>query len=318
MSIEQFRSCLANEYARKAIGIEISDEEAESLLGDDAKLREAYAQWTARRYMQTRTGTSTSPPGRDLKRARRQSRWALAIAILTATLAVASIALIDAVLADARSQITELRETLQQHTERLADLTEQGQTPRAQDFDVRAIYDASLTSIVTVRCGNGAGTGFAYNATPPDGYSSVILTNHHVIESCTFDEDRVVILVRSDQTEVEGYVWGWDAKNDLATISTSAKLPPLSDARDAQIGDPVIAIGSPLGLLPNSVTRGIISNVYPDAYQTDTAVNHGNSGGPLLDRDGRVLGVVTLGLDREGLNIAVRTTKFCDQILQCD
>jgi S1-C subfamily serine protease len=95
------------------------------------------------------------------------------------------------------------------------------------------------------------------------------------------------------------------------------ELPPLFDARAGLVGDKVYAVGSPSGL-QGTFTVGILSNVYPDAYQTDAAINPGNSGGPLLDSRGRVLGVNTWAIDGEGLNIAIRTELFCEAIFECD
>jgi putative serine protease PepD len=98
---------------------------------------------------------------------------------------------------------------------------------------------------------------------------------------------------------------------------TTASLPIIEDGTEAEIGDQVVAIGSPLGF-SGTITTGIISQVYSDAYQTDAAINPGNSGGPLLDMRGRLLGVNTLGFGREGLNIAFRPALLCDNILDCD
>jgi putative serine protease PepD len=98
---------------------------------------------------------------------------------------------------------------------------------------------------------------------------------------------------------------------------TKANLPIIADAPEANIGDQVVAIGSPLGF-SGTITTGIISQVYSDAYQTDAAINPGNSGGPLLDMRGRVLGVTTLGFGREGLNIAFRPELLCENVLNCD
>jgi S1-C subfamily serine protease len=94
-------------------------------------------------------------------------------------------------------------------------------------------------------------------------------------------------------------------------------LPVLLDGPEGLIGDQVVAVGSPLGF-SGTITTGIISQIYEDAYQTDAAVNPGNSGGPLLDMRGRLLGVTTLGFGREGLNIAFRQALLCDKLILCN
>ena len=85
---------------------------------------------------------------------------------------------------------------------------------------------------------------------------------------------------------------------------------PLGSAKTLRPGQEVMAIGSALGMLQNSVTRGIVSGVRESRgatlVQTDTAANPGNSGGPLLDRSGTAIGIITLGITgRQGLNFAV-------------
>jgi hypothetical protein len=193
----------------------------------------------------------------------------------------------------------------------------QASSQEAGELSVREIYEKVLPSVVTVECGEWQGTGFAYNIAAASGYMSVIVTNHHVIEDCTFNPGPTVAIVTYDNKRPESKLWNWDETNDLAIIMTSANLPILDDAPEADIGDQVVAIGSPLGF-SGTITTGIISQVYSDAYQTDAAINPGNSGGPLLDMRGRLLGVNTLGFGREGLNIAFRPDLLCENVLNCD
>lgn len=191
-------------------------------------------------------------------------------------------------------------------------------TPSSTEFNIAEIYDAALPSIVTVYCGvdMGSGSGFAYQVQPAAGYRTAIVTNEHVISACTVSGGpQVTVQTHRGQT-MSGTLWSWDAENDLAIIMVRGELPLLMAASPASIGDPVLVIGTPQGL-QGSVTAGIISQVYTDAYQTDAAMNRGNSGGPLLDRNGRVLGVNTLGLGREGLNIAFRVELLCNKVLTC-
>lgn len=180
----------------------------------------------------------------------------------------------------------------------------------------RSIYDTVIPSIVTVECGPWQGTGFAYWGLPADGYRSVIITNHHVIEDCARNSTTSLVAYDSDGYEIGVALSNWSEEYDLALLMTTAELPPLFDGREGLVGDTVYALGSPSGL-QGTFTVGIISNVYSDAYQTDAAVNPGNSGGPLLDSRGRVLGVNTWALDGEGLNIASRTELFCEALFDC-
>ena len=128
-----------------------------------------------------------------------------------------------------------------------------------------------------------------------------IVTNAHVVDGATD-----VSVTFSDGTEADARIVGTDQSTDLAVLDvnvSSDKLDPLTLARSdrVQVGDAVVAIGSPFGLA-GTVTAGIVSATgrtieapngfgIDDAIQTDAAINHGNSGGPLLDAAGRVIGV---------------------------
>ncbi len=137
-----------------------------------------------------------------------------------------------------------------------------------------------------------------------DGY---IVTNNHVVEGA--DDVRVRFF---DGTEMPGEVIGTDAFADLAVIRVEADgLPALAfgDARNVRVGQWVLAVGSPLQqTLSNTVTAGIISalgrsqgiNAIENFIQTDAAINPGNSGGPLVNLEGRLVGVNTAIMSRTG------------------
>jgi S1-C subfamily serine protease len=141
----------------------------------------------------------------------------------------------------------------------------------------------------------GEGAGVVYN---DQGY---ILTDEHVIAGAV-----KVVVTFENGTKTPAKVIGSDASSDVGVIKVnvpSSQLHPIKFANSdtAQVGDPVVAIGSPFSL-PETVTSGIVSqtqrtieapNKYfiPDAVQTDAAINPGNSGGPLLNAKGQVLGL---------------------------
>ena len=183
-------------------------------------------------------------------------------------------------------------------------------------LSVADIYESAIRSVVTIECLASQGTGFSYTVTPPEGFSSVIVTNHHVIQSCSALGTEV--LVRSAEIgEVVGEVFSWDEANDLAFIVTARELPAIQAASDARIGDAVIAIGSPFGL-EGTLTQGVISNFTNRYFKTDAAINPGNSGGPLLDLEGRVLGVNTWKADGEGIGIAHKVSLLCQRLAICE
>jgi serine protease Do len=153
----------------------------------------------------------------------------------------------------------------------------------------------------------GEGSGFIVS---PDG---VILTNAHVVE----DAQKVTVKL-TDRREYEAKVIGSDSKSDVAVLKINAKSLPvvkLGKPTDLQVGEWVVAIGSPFGF-ENSVTAGIVSakgRNLPDDYvpfiQTDVAVNPGNSGGPLFNLKGEVVGINSQIFSRsggyEGLSFAI-------------
>ena len=129
----------------------------------------------------------------------------------------------------------------------------------------------------------------------PDGY---IVTNSHVIQSA----QQITVRLSATDTDYEAKLIGQDPYTDLAVIkieATALPAAPLGDSRNLEVGEWVIAIGSPLGLA-GTVTAGIVSakgrhnlgiTDYEDFIQTDAPINPGNSGGPLVNLDGEVIGI---------------------------
>jgi putative serine protease PepD len=162
-----------------------------------------------------------------------------------------------------------------------------------------------LPSVVQVRAGRGSGSGVVF-----DGAGHV-LTNHHVVAGA-----RAVSLVLASGRSVPATVVGSDQENDIAVLRADSDddLAParLGVSADLRIGQPVIAVGSPLGL-NGTVTSGVVSaldrrSTAAAMIQTDASINPGNSGGPLVDLAGRVIGIntsiATLGGARSG-NIGI-------------
>jgi len=179
---------------------------------------------------------------------------------------------------------------------------------QAQETVINNVYERVAPSVVNISVVSvpqdgsgvqeGSGSGFVYDT---DGD---IVTNNHVVQ------DARSIQVRfSNDLEVKAQVVGTDPDSDLAVIHVDVDpgmLHPveLADSDQLKVGQFVIAIGNPFGF-ERSVTTGIISALgrlllresrfsLPNLIQTDTAINPGNSGGPLLDAQGRVIGVTTL------------------------
>jgi putative serine protease PepD len=165
---------------------------------------------------------------------------------------------------------------------------------------VAAAVTPSVVSIsVTTSQGGGTGSGVILRQ---DGY---ILTNNHVVEAAAGGAGQIQVNF-SDGAARPAKIVGRDSSYDLAVIKVSATGLPaatLGNSDDVVVGDEAIAIGSPLGL-QGTVTSGIISALnravttggsgdssFINAIQTDAAINPGNSGGPLVDAQGKVIGI---------------------------
>ncbi|SCL14312.1 serine protease, S1-C subfamily, contains C-terminal PDZ domain [Micromonospora nigra] len=160
--------------------------------------------------------------------------------------------------------------------------------------DLPQIVAQLQPSVVTVRVGQGIGSGVVFR----DG--GLILTNEHVVG----DQENVEVAL-ADGTRIPARVVAADAVTDLAVLRAErTDLPPAPFRTELPSpGEPVLALGSPLGFL-NSVTAGIVSgvgreipgsasqgNALVDLIQTDAAISPGNSGGALVDFSGRVIGI---------------------------
>lgn len=174
--------------------------------------------------------------------------------------------------------------------------------PQPADLPVETLSEAipsiedlvavSGRSVVSVRAPDRSGSGFYVTR-------DLILTNEHVVTG-----ERSVNVTLNDGTRLLGHVVFTNPDVDIALVRVPASRAgqealPLGSGRAAKAGQEVLAIGAAFGLA-NTVTRGIVSAVRTEGgvtfVQTDAAINPGSSGGPLIDRQGRVIGITTLRL----------------------
>jgi hypothetical protein len=182
--------------------------------------------------------------------------------------------------------------------------------PAAGD-SLEEVVGRGISAVVGVETSRGKGSAFFVSG-------DTLLTNVHVVTGNSY-----VTIRKSNGETATAYVGATAADYDIAVLKLSGGAPnpvsiPLGLAGELRPGQEVIAIGSPLGL-QNSVTRGIVSSVRQmgpvTVVQTDAAINHGNSGGPLLDRKGNAIGICTFIISNasfpgvqggsQGLNFAV-------------
>lgn len=154
--------------------------------------------------------------------------------------------------------------------------------------DFSGIIEQSIPAVVSIRTDISQGTGFIISK---DGY---IVTNFHILEDVA-----IIQVVLSNQDKKEAHLIGYSDNYDVALLKITGdhSYLRLGNSDDVSVGEKVIAIGNPLGL-QFSASEGIVSGVHrkvsesPGKYiQTDAALNPGNSGGPLIDKSGEVIGI---------------------------
>ena len=200
-------------------------------------------------------------------------------------------------------------------------------TPALREYaSGRDNYSDMIKGVATVVVDMGfkveRGMGYANRALGSAFFidtSGLLITNYHVIASEVDPKykgySRLFIRMGdSTSPRIPARVIGWDKALDLALIKTEMTPEYVFSVADCvipKVGDTVIAIGSPVGF-EKTVTSGIVSALgrrflqIGDVYQIDAAVNHGNSGGPVIDGEGRLVGIVFAGIDQlQGLNFAI-------------
>jgi putative serine protease PepD len=198
--------------------------------------------------------------------------------------------------------------------------TGRASTALSKPGDIRAILDRVEPAVVridvtsdpnSIDSHSGTGTGFIVSS---DG---VIVTNAHVADAETTRAAGQIVVTLSDGDSLTGRLIGEDRTQDLAVVKiarTGLPTVALGESDSLQVGDAVVAIGNALGIAGSpTVTSGIVSGLgrtvrisgtetLIDAIQTDAAINPGNSGGPLVDVNGRVIGINTAIADPSSAN----------------
>ena len=223
----------------------------------------------------------------------------------------AEVAALDRRLAEVRRDVSALRVS----SARLSGRVEGAENEAKQaNRGVAPLARKALRSVFTVETDVGLGAGFAAWR---EGGALFLMTANHVVE----DAGSSFVTVTRKGGSWSGEIVRTDPRNDLALIRVSghpADAEPLwEDGRTvtpAQ-GDQLVLIGSPFGL-SGTVTTGIVSRVTRKVIQTDAAANPGNSGGPAIDRQGNIVGVLVSG-GGQNLNFAVRIDRACVKLRDC-
>jgi S1-C subfamily serine protease len=182
------------------------------------------------------------------------------------------------------------------------DFDKEIQSLTASQSDFSEIIEKTIRGVVSVGTDKSVGTGFIVSE---DGY---VITNNHVIA-----EAQIIQVMTFDKNILPATLIGSDIMRDIAVLKIEGNYPALELEQGTALGNKVIAIGNPLGL-SFTVTEGIISaidrvgpNGLAEYLQTDVSLNHGNSGGPLIDTQGKVVGVNNFKLgEAENIGFALR------------
>ena len=199
-----------------------------------------------------------------------------------------------------------------------------------QPDDLQELIVDVRAATVTLTCGEFSGSGWFVDLDDDptndsdDSYPFEIVTNDHVVQQCDYDSE--IEFYGSDyKLTYVARLYNYDSENDLALLMTDVEFPSLPLApveRKPDLGQWVMAVGSPGGSfdLSGSVTTGRITNIDGYIIATDAAINNGNSGGPLVNSFGEVLGTNSWGEDSadfENIAYAQANPRLCNVILVC-
>ncbi len=288
-------------------------------------------------YGQNRTADTieTAPAAKPRRRSGRRMALAGAAVVLASATVVANVALMElkADLGRQRHGLSALDEREIAAAQSVDELLQRSQAADARSgtlsaevgglktavssqLDPVAVARQVQPSVVMINTPRGEGSGFVISS---QGGTSTIVTAYHVVADVWASDARLV-RVTQGPARFEGTVVRVNEQEDLALLTVPSKLPALAVATaPPAVGDPVVVAGAPFGF-QGTVTSGIVSALRPldgkSYIQFSAPTNPGNSGGPVVDRSGRVLGIVRLGGD-PGMAFAIPASRVCAGLPVC-
>jgi len=193
------------------------------------------------------------------------------------------------------------------------------------------LIDKVRASTVTILCKDSQGSGwvvsldgFGDDASEEDlaldrKYPNEVITNHHVIEECV--DEPTSVRARAGAEEYDAYLYTWDEENDLALVAITQDVPFLEVSKQPEPGWWAMAVGTPYGL-EGSVSIGNVMNIEDFEVYSTSPLNSGNSGGPMVNSRGEVMGTSTATRigeeDPQDWNIAVGSPALCVELILCE
>jgi putative serine protease PepD len=241
----------------------------------------------------------------------------VAVAIALVALVVAASAALWAEVASQADSIHELQARIDALNAQVGAFKSHPQPQPQPDWP--AIAASVEPSVVTISTADSLGSGWVADS---DGSGSDVVTNLHVVAGAWNAGIATVDVVIGDRT-INGTITRVDVNDDLVSIHIAASLPALLRAEQRpQLAQSVMAVGSPLGL-DGSVSIGVVSGFRSiegsDYLQFSAAISPGNSGGPVIDADGRVVAVATakfVASGAEALSLAIPVQTVC-RVVNC-
>lgn len=256
-----------------------------------------------------------------------------------ASLVLAVLALVIAVIALVNAQSAQRTASMQSQTSSVAATDTTTSSPGQSDeqslfaapFDLEALLSTVRASTVTIKCKGDQGSGWVIDLGSPGpdaGAESIdldrrfpteVITNDHVVERC-HDTPRKVRATAGDAT-FDAVLYSYDVDNDLALVAIKQRVPALELSSKPEPGWWAAAVGTPYGL-EGSVSIGNVMNLDGSEVIATTPLNAGNSGGPLINSRGEVIGTNTWTLvgedEPQDWNVAVAHPALCDLLVACD
>ena len=193
------------------------------------------------------------------------------------------------------------------------------------------LIDQVRASTVTILCKDSQGSGWVVSledleddASEEDlaldrKYPNEVITNHHVIEECV--DEPTSVRARAGAEEYDAYLYTWDEENDLALVAITQDVPFLEVSKQPEPGWWAMAVGTPYGL-EGSVSIGNVMNIEDFEVYSTSPLNSGNSGGPMVNSRGEVMGTSTATRigeeDPQDWNIAVGSPALCVELILCE
>ena len=215
---------------------------------------------------------------------------------------------------------------------RVDDLEAQVSKPNlfSPPVDLNAFIQKIQKSVVVIECRDSQGSGWVIDlGSPGEGadadaklidrtFPTEVITNHHVIEGCVETPGKVRATAHGET--YDAWLYSWDEENDLALVAIRQKVPALEVAMEPRPGQWVMVAGAPYGL-EGSISIGNVINVDENGVISTAPLNSGNSGGPLVNSRGRVVGTSSWSLigeeDPQNWNVAIDIPAFCAALVDC-